>query len=142
MPAPVLPQKKVEQLLRQGLGPSAIARILETEDFIKVTPESISMFRNRRGLQRSKARYTDLLPWTIQPAHRNLYVAKCLRLEGQRRAGGEMSAAKTAELQRRLDKLADEDVVVHYDPDTEAGWFYVPRRHGIDEDLIRNPEVE
>jgi len=35
--------------------------------------------------------------------------------------------------------LADRDLVVHYDPDTQDGFHYVPRRIGIDWDVIREP---
>jgi hypothetical protein len=36
--------------------------------------------------------------------------------------------------------LADNNAVVHYDPDTEAGFFYIPRSDG-DGDLVHKPKV-
>jgi hypothetical protein len=36
--------------------------------------------------------------------------------------------------------MEEDGTVLHYDPDTEQGWFYVPKRDGIDTDLIRKPE--
>lgn len=36
--------------------------------------------------------------------------------------------------------LERDGTVIHYDPDTPEGWWYVPRREGIDTDLIRVPE--
>jgi hypothetical protein len=38
-----------------------------------------------------------------------------------------------------LSGLERDGVVVHYDPDTIEGWWYVPRRDGIDLDLIYEP---
>jgi hypothetical protein len=34
--------------------------------------------------------------------------------------------------------IKEEGAVVHYDPDTEEGFFYVPRQEG-DDDLIHRP---
>jgi len=36
-------------------------------------------------------------------------------------------------------ELAGRGLVVHYDADTEQGVCYVPRRPGVDLDLIREP---
>ena len=41
-----------------------------------------------------------------------------------------------------LTKLEDGDLVVHHTPDTEAGFFYVPRRVPEDHDLIREPVLK
>jgi hypothetical protein len=41
-----------------------------------------------------------------------------------------------------LEKLRQAGAVVHYEADTKQGFFYVPRRPGIDLDLIREPTVK
>jgi hypothetical protein len=48
--------------------------------------------------------------------------------------------------QRRVDaflqRLKDQDAVVHYEPESAQGFWLVPRRHGVDTDIIRNGDVE
>jgi hypothetical protein len=40
-----------------------------------------------------------------------------------------------------MEMIKEEDAVVHYDPDTEEGFFYVPRQEG-DDDLIHRPKAK
>lgn len=139
MPAKLLPDSKVHRLLRQGLTPRQIADRLLAEDYIDVTPEAISMWRHRRGMTPMVTRHPELIPWILKPQHQDLWPAQMLRLEGRRRAGEELSQRNAGSLQRwkaRLEKLG---AVVHYDPDTDQGFFNVARRVGVDHDLIRDP---
>lgn len=63
-----------------------------------------------------------------------------LRREARRRQGMEASETDEFRLGRWLAGLEeDQAFVVHYDPDTEAGFFYVPREP-TDDDIIRRPE--
>lgn len=62
-----------------------------------------------------------------------------LRQEARRRAGGVLTEKMEQALNIWLDGLEADGVVVHYEPDTEEGWFYVPRRPGVDQDIIRKP---
>lgn len=144
MPAPKLPQKEVEQKLRLGWGARRIQEwLLGAPHFVEVTPESINMFAKRRGIVIGDGnRYENLLPWAVARQHRNLYSAKLLRREGQRRSGRKLSAKDEAELDRWINKLKADDLVVAYSRDTERGWWYVPKRPGIDEDLIRVPGLD
>ena len=64
-----------------------------------------------------------------------------LRVEGRVRAGMEIrptDAERHATWRRRLDEM---NAVVHYDPDTDEGFFYVPREKG-DTDIIRRPRAK
>lgn len=97
-------------------------------------------FRRRRGLQRRQTRNDDLLPWALEEMHRWAYPAMMLRAEARRRDGKELGEVYEARLEAWLARLRAEDVVVHYDPQTEQGFWYVPRREGVDLDLIRVPE--
>jgi hypothetical protein len=140
MPAKLIPDKKVEMLLRRGLGPQEIVEVLAREDYISVKPEAISMWRKRRGIERLKPRYEDLLPWRVRPEHANLTPAKMLRREGRLRSGEKVSDADLAELNRWKTKLSNSGAVVHYEPASDQGWFYVTRRDE-DLDIIRDPSV-
>ncbi|MEU2111506.1 hypothetical protein [Streptomyces sp. NPDC019507] len=98
-----------------------------------------SAFRRRKGLDRRNLRADDLLPWKVRPEHRHAYPAIMLRTEARLRAGRDMTERDSKRLSSWKTMLADEGLVVHYDPDTEDGFFYVPREAG-DADLIREPQ--
>lgn len=142
MPAPALPQQKVERLAKAGLSNKEIVERLRREDRIDVTGAAISMFRRRHDLPRARARYADLLPWTVRPEHGNLFMAKMLRTEGQLRAGKELAESTAAQHAAWRRRLEEADAVVHYDGETAEGWWLVPRREGIDKDLIREPGLD
>lgn len=105
---------------------------------IYLSPNTISMAKRRYGLS-VRDPYDDLLPWVVHLDHRSLYPAKMLRLEGRRRRGQELDPDRLRYLDNWKHKMEQDGTVVHYEYDTEEGWFYVPRREGIDQDLIRDP---
>ncbi|MEU8327296.1 hypothetical protein [Micromonospora sp. NPDC048839] len=98
-------------------------------------------FRRRQGLEPRLTRDSNLIPWKIEPEHRYNWHVMMLRAEARRRDGKKLPAREAAELDSWLAKRKAEDSVVHYDPETEQGFFLVPRRPGIDTDLIRVPEA-
>lgn len=49
-----------------------------------------------------------------------------------------MRAADQRQVPKWLAMLEENNAVVHYDPDTEEGFFYVPREPQ-DDDIIRRP---
>ncbi|MFE9924253.1 hypothetical protein ACFYQA_22525 [Streptomyces sp. NPDC005774] len=95
-------------------------------------------FRRRRGLDRRIVRNDDLIPWFVKEEHRWAYPLAMLRAEGRHREG----KATQDDLNRLAswkEMLEEHNVVVHYDPDTEDGFFYIPRE-STDDDIIRRPE--
>jgi len=106
---------------------------------IDVVPSTFGNFRRRRGLQRRIQRNDELIPWYVRPEHRWTYPIMMLRAEARRRAGKELRPSEAERLEAWLRRLKEEDRVVHYDPETEEGFFYVPRRTGVDTDIIRKP---
>ncbi|MEU5945906.1 hypothetical protein ABZ793_10130 [Micromonospora sp. NPDC047465] len=107
---------------------------------IDTVPSLWGNFRRRRGLQRRTIRDDELIPWLLKDEHRWLFPIQMLRTEARRRAGKQLRKEEKVKLDAWLRRLARENTVLHYDPDTEEGWFYVPRREGIDTDIIRIPE--
>ncbi|MEU5403702.1 hypothetical protein ABZ348_30925 [Streptomyces sp. NPDC005963] len=105
---------------------------------IDTVPSMWGNFRRRKGLVRRITRDDDLIPWFVKEEHRWLYPLAMLRFEARRRDGRGLSEAETARLASWKEMLAEEGAVVHYDPDTEEGFFYVPRQPG-DDDLIHRP---
>src|SRR4051794_1579932 len=84
-----------------------------------------SMFRRREGIPRRIVRDEDLMPWAVKKEHRPRSAAMMLRAEGRRRAGVQLSAEDTHQLDTWLGTLASENVVVGYFPDTDKGFHYV-----------------
>lgn len=105
---------------------------------IETVPSLWGNFRRRRGLTRRITRNDDLIPWFVKEEHRWAYPLAMLRVEGRRRAGRELRDVDEHRLESFLAKLAEENAVVHYDPDTEEGFFLVPRG-AQDDDIIRRP---
>lgn len=106
---------------------------------MKVSATMFSSYRQRHGLPRRIARDDNLIPWEIKEEHRWGYPVAMLRIESRRRGGFEMRAADEERLASFKETLYADDLVVHYDPDTEQGWWLVPRRPGVDKGLIREP---
>ena len=80
------------------------------------------------------------IPWAVSPEHAEQEQHQMLRL-ASRVAGGEpVSGEDQRRLTQWLEDLHAAKAVVHYDPAAKEGWFYVPRRPGIDSGLIREPE--
>jgi hypothetical protein len=106
---------------------------------IETVPSMWGNFRRRRGLDRRIVRDDELIPWFVKEEHRWAYPLAMLRAEARRRAGKELTETDASRLNNWLEMLKEENAVVHYDPDTEEGFFYVPRQEG-DDDLIHAPE--
>lgn len=143
MPTKVLDDERVKELVDAGHGVTAITRILKDEDGIDVSPSAICVWKKRQGVERQLPRHSALIPWVIREPHRRLFAAKMLRREAKRRLmegqGQEMAQHLLAPLDRWKAKMAENDTVVHYEPETFEGFFYIERREGIDKDLIREP---
>ena len=98
-------------------------------------------FRRRRGLKRRITRDDNLIPWEVKEEHRYAWDITMLRFEARRRAGlRPLKPSEEHQVDTWIAGLAADGAVVHYDPDTEKGWFHVPPRPGIDTDLIRVPD--
>ncbi|MEU7400097.1 hypothetical protein [Streptomyces sp. NPDC044948] len=106
---------------------------------IEMKPSAWGNFRYRKGLARRIARDDVLIPWAVKKEHRTLYPLMMLRLEGRKRAGLPIDEDKRKRLESWHQMLKEENAVVHYDPDTTEGFFYVPRE-ADDKDIIREPE--
>lgn len=106
---------------------------------IETVPSMWGNFRRRRGLDRRIVRNDDLIPWFVQEKHRWSYPVQMLRSEARRREGKELRPDEADRLEGWLRGLERDNTVVHYDPDTEQGFFYVPREPQ-DDDIIRRPK--
>lgn len=105
---------------------------------IDTVPSMWGNFRRRRGLDRRIIRDDDLIPWFVKEEHRWAYPLVMLRTEARRRAGQPVTKTDQGRLATWKKMLEEEDAVVHYDPDTEEGFFYIPRQPE-DDDIIHRP---
>jgi hypothetical protein len=106
---------------------------------IDTVPSLWGNFRRRRGLARRITRNDELIPWFVRAEHRQGYPVQMLRSEARRREGKELRPIEAQRLEGWLRGLERDNVVVHYDPDTEQGWWYIPRE-AQDFDIIRYPK--
>ncbi|MDX3525062.1 hypothetical protein P1P75_00980 [Streptomyces sp. ID05-39B] len=106
---------------------------------IKTVPSMWGNFRSRRGLDRRIVRDDELIPWFVKEEHRWAYPLAMLRTEARHRAGKELTEGDQARLTSWKEMLETENAVVHYDPETEAGFHYIPRQEG-DDDIIHRPK--
>lgn len=97
-----------------------------------------SNYRKRHGFPRRLTRSNQLIPWEVRREHRWAYPVAMLRLESRRRRGVEMTEVEAARLSSFMESLDETECVVHYDPETEEGFFLIPREPH-DEDIIRRP---
>ena len=107
---------------------------------IETTISMWAALRRRHGIDPRIVRDEALIPWAVKPEHRHSHAVSMLRAEARKRAGKDPTPVMAEMLDAWLRGLEADGNVVHYDPDTAEGWWYVPRRPGVDKDLIREPE--
>lgn len=106
---------------------------------------SVAAFQSvirRRGLPPRSLRENPLIPWRVRREHQRKWTHTQLRNENRRRNGLHVNSSALTDLERWKIALDKAGAVVDYRRDTEEGYFLVPRRDGLDKDLIREPEGE
>ncbi len=106
---------------------------------LQIGSGTISNWRHQLGIKKRAVRDSKLIPWAVRREHRANHILQMLRTEARHRAGEPVPPDRLKQLRGWLDNLAEQDAVAHYEPDTPQGWWLVPRRPGVDEDLIREP---
>lgn len=80
------------------------------------------------------------MPWKVKREHLGNYHARMLRLLIRRQEGRALSDEESKRLGSWLRKLEQAGEVVHYDLDYAWGFKLVPRREGVDEGYVREPD--
>ena len=119
----------------------------EVADRFGVTQPAVNraIYRGRiKGIVYDRATQDETgVPWhPVKPEHRSRYLVRMLRASARRDRGEKSAPVIEAQLDSFLKQVDELDFVVHYDPDTEDGFFRVPRRHGVDKGLIRDPYLD
>lgn len=136
----IVNEQEVIRWIEEGKTYNWMVEEYERKYNIQTTPSMFGNFRLRRGLDRRIGRDDNLIPWEVKKEHRWHYPLAMLRVEARRREGRPLRESDAQRLASWKQMLAEQDLVVHYDPETEEGFFYVPRREGVDTDLIREPD--
>ena len=132
-------EDEIKRWFEEGRTYAWMAEEYDRKYNLQVVPSMFANLRRRRGWDRRITRDDELIPWLIKEQHRWAYPVVMLRVEARRRAGHEIREVDAVRVEPWKRELLEKGLVVHYDPDTEDGFFYVPARPGIDTDLIRVP---
>lgn len=114
---------------------TAIDRLREDHG-VEVPWDGLASLAFPLGSSRPGGARSTLVPWVVRAEHRTEHALAMLLVEGRRRRGGRLHGTALAQVGRFLGRLADDDLVVDYDP--VAGFSLVPRGPG-DRDLVREP---
>lgn len=133
-------EAEVKRWMEEGRTYAWMADQYREKYNIDTSPSMWAMTRRRLGIPMRIARDDKLIPWAVKPEHRWDYPVVMLRMVARQRQGFELTEAYQHDVAGWLRGLEEDNTVVHYDPDTDQGWFYVPRREGVDTDLIREPD--
>lgn len=137
----IVDEQEVIRWFEEGRTYQWMTEQYQTKYNIETVPSMWSNFRRRRGLDRRINRDDDLIPWHVLPKHRWRYPVQMLRAEARRRAGFELRQVDEDRLPAWIAFLDENKVVVHYDPELDEGFVYVPRERR-DKDIIRMPATK
>lgn len=142
MPGPKLPREMVLRWLAEGVTQSEIVDRL-ADMGIETSQSAVSMLKARHATGAREAAMrtvtrAELIPWKLQPQHRQLHAAKMLRAKSRLDRGEGVGDIQRRQLETWLAGLEADQACIHYDPETEQGFWRVPRRSGID-GIIRDP---
>lgn len=137
----ILPSDSVlERYLDEGMTHKEIAEKVSKETGHKVSRSTVSVAISRAGLS-DRVRYDDVIPWErIKVEHNTEYPLQMLRLLARTERGLPVSVDQRERLERWMERLDEENAVVHYEPRSEQGFWYVPREKG-DKGYIRTPKA-
>ena len=106
-----------------------------------VKRQTVGYWIKRAGLgTRSAGRsHKDYLPWDVKAEDHHDSIARALRWYSTREQGGDLDPVAKREVERLLEFLKEEKVVVDYERD--RGFFFRRRKPGVDRvtDIIRRP---
>lgn len=137
----IMDEQEVVRWLEEGRTYRWMSETYLTKYNLQVSPSMFSEYRSTHGLERRKVRDTQLIPWAVREEHRWDAILSNLRVEARVRAGTNPDAldyVRRTNWEAFKRELMATNTVVHYDPDTEQGFFFVPREEQ-DDDIIRRP---
>lgn len=134
-------EQEILRWFEEGKTYREMCDIYRDKYHLEVVPSLFGNFRRRRGLARRIARNDDLIPWRVAERHQFAYPLAMLRVESRLREGLPLRQTDDERVTSWKAMLEEGNLVVHYDPETADGFFYIPREPG-DEDLVHMPKVK
>lgn len=124
----------------EGLTHQQMADRVYSQTGKVVTRGAISAALSRAG-ETHRVRYDDTIPWDrIKIEHNQEYPLVMLRLLARRERSLPIAPDQEERLDSWLERLDREDAVVMYEPRSEAGFYYVPRKREDGEGYVRRPK--
>lgn len=124
----------------EGLTHAEIVDRIKEETGEEVSRSSVSAALSRAGYTR-RVRYDAEIPWPkISVDHNASFPLFMLRTQARINRGLPVKGRDRSRLEEWKKELKDKGLVVHYEPRSPEGWFYVPARPGIDTGLVRVPD--
>lgn len=136
-----LDDKEIEMMLRAGKTQAEVVDLYRDRG-VSITQAAISQAISAGRIKVDTNRNRGSIPWRLLPQHRHLHAARMLRTQARLEAGMEVGPSLRRQVQTWREGLELEGSVIAYDPETEEGFWRVPRRPGIDVGWVRNPEVD
>ena len=96
----------------------------------------------RSHVVRERTVRSELVPWDVLEQHQWSTHLAMLRVEEWNRAGQWVPSSDHARHAAWRQSLDAAGLVVDYDPASEDGFVLVPRRAGVDTDVIRDPRSQ
>lgn len=138
-----LPSAALHRWIAMGItNNQQLADLCLAEQGIETTRAGISYWRKQNGYppMRTRNESTEaLVPWRVKPEHSNDRRIRALRSEARIREGLPVNAPDLARHHAVFNELRKLKAVVYYDQ--VNGFQYVPRREGIDLDVIFDPRI-
>ena len=131
-------EQQIVEWIAEGRPYREIVDLYEMAFGRRLSQSTINNVRKRNDMPGRNHRDDRLIPWAVAPEHRDRMDLVMLRTEGRLRAGLPVIKERYDQLRTWRRDLEDVDMVIHYEPDD--GFTWVPRRPGVDRDLIREPE--
>lgn len=138
MPARKLPPHNWIAARRdEGLTWDQIRDLAVKEWGVEATATAYNIAYLRHGGKPTQPRYVDELPWRVKVEHTSSHDCQMLRFAARRRHGNPLNPREARLLDKWLERLDENNAVVHYDPD--YGFVWVERRPDVDKWLIHEP---
>ena len=139
MTLPTANEDEVIRWFAEGRSYLWMCEQYERQYNIRTTMTTWGNYRRRNNISKRIVRCEEIIPWKVQEQHRWTYPVVMLRAAVRERTEVDQSFLEQLRLRVWRDQLAADDLVVDYDPASDAGFSYVQRRPGIDLGLIREP---
>ena len=123
---------------RQGLTYEDMADLHEEKYGRRPSLSTLNDARQRAGEEGRLVRDASLIPWRVKKEHRSHLELRGLQFEAQIRAGKTLTPYGWRIWRPWHEGLEASGLVIHYGP--ESGFSRVPRRKGIDLDLVHEPD--